>query len=70
MPGLRTDALHTQGKAAPNDLQKERLASLRAGIAGRAFTAAELTNFRKGGSAFQNLLCLVPVSAGGWCHPK
>jgi hypothetical protein len=53
-----------QGKAQPSEAQKERLEALRSGLRGRAFTAAELTNYRKGGGAFQNLLCLVPVSRG------
>lgn len=56
-PALCSIHLAPQGKTP----DKDKVAGLKAGMADRAFTSLELTNYRKGGAAFQNLLCLVPV---------
>ncbi|PNH06249.1 putative serine/threonine-protein kinase [Tetrabaena socialis] len=47
------------GKGEPSAIE-----ALRAGLSERRFSATEVTNYRKDGQAFQNLLSLVPVLGG------
>ncbi len=49
-----------QGRAPDRD----KVAQLQQGLQDRAFTSVELTNYRKDGRAFQNLLCVLPVLDG------
>jgi hypothetical protein len=39
---------------------KDKVSVLRSGMEGRSFTSCQLTNYRRDGKAFQNLLCIVP----------
>ncbi len=49
--------VYTQGKAP----DKEKVSVIKQGLRERLFTAVELTNYRKDGRPFHNLLCVVPV---------
>mmetsp|Transcript_33534 Transcript_33534/g.74200 ORF Transcript_33534/g.74200 Transcript_33534/m.74200 type:complete len:874 (-) Transcript_33534:546-3167(-) len=46
-----------QGKAPDAEAVKQ----LRSGLEERRFSSVEITNYRKDGRAFQNLLCLIPM---------
>jgi hypothetical protein len=39
---------------------KDKVAALRAGMEERTFTSSQLTNYRRDGKPFQNLLCIIP----------